>query len=150
MAERYGKNPHVAAWQIDNEYGCHDTVISYSDAAAHAFRGWLAKRYGTPAALNAAWGNTFWSMDYDSFDDIDPPNLTVTEPNPAHALAFRRFSSDQVIRWNAAQADAIRAAHPSVLAVTGAHQYEAVVEAVHEHAPPSQGPYIDLLSLIHI
>ncbi|HCT32724.1 MAG TPA: beta-galactosidase, partial [Sulfitobacter sp.] len=30
MAKRYGANPHVAAWQIDNEYGCHDTVISYS------------------------------------------------------------------------------------------------------------------------
>ena len=43
------------------------------------------------------------------------------------------------------EADAIRAAHPSVLAVTGAHQYEQVVEAVHTHAPPSQGPYIDLI-----
>ncbi|NJO13816.1 MAG: 30S ribosomal protein S12 methylthiotransferase RimO [Rhizobiales bacterium] len=43
------------------------------------------------------------------------------------------------------EADAIRAAHPSVLAVTGAHQYEQVVEAVHIHAPPSQGPFIDLI-----
>ena len=43
------------------------------------------------------------------------------------------------------EAEAIRAAHPQVLAVTGAHQYEQVVEAVHEHAPPSQGPYIDLI-----
>ncbi|MEC8178056.1 MAG: 30S ribosomal protein S12 methylthiotransferase RimO, partial [Pseudomonadota bacterium] len=43
------------------------------------------------------------------------------------------------------KADAIRAAHPQVLAVTGAHQYEQVVEAVHEHAPPSQGPYVDLI-----
>jgi ribosomal protein S12 methylthiotransferase len=43
------------------------------------------------------------------------------------------------------EADAIRAAHPQVLAVTGAHQYEQVVEAVHTHAPPSQGPYIDLV-----
>lgn len=42
-------------------------------------------------------------------------------------------------------AEAIRAAHPSVLAVTGAHQYEDVVEAVHEAAPPSQGPYVDLI-----
>jgi ribosomal protein S12 methylthiotransferase len=32
-----------------------------------------------------------------------------------------------------------------VLAVTGAHQYEAVVEAVHEAAPPTQGPFIDLI-----
>jgi ribosomal protein S12 methylthiotransferase len=43
------------------------------------------------------------------------------------------------------EADAIRAAHPAVLAVTGAHQYEQVVEAVHTHAPPSQGPFIDLI-----
>ena len=43
------------------------------------------------------------------------------------------------------EAEAIRAAHPQVLAVTGAHQYEQVVEAVHEHAPPSQGPFVDLI-----
>jgi len=43
------------------------------------------------------------------------------------------------------EADAIRAAHPQVLAITGAHQYEQVVAAVHIHAPPSQGPFIDLI-----
>ncbi|MFM2371037.1 MAG: hypothetical protein RIS85_759 [Pseudomonadota bacterium] len=43
------------------------------------------------------------------------------------------------------EAEAIRAKFPQVLAVTGAHQYEAVVEAVHEAAPPSMGPYIDLI-----
>ena len=107
MAERYGDR--IAAWQIDNEYGCHDTTVSYSPAARDAFRIWLKNRYGTVRNLNDAWGNIFWSMHYDSFDQIGLPNLTVTEPNPAHALAFRRFSSDQVIHWNAAQADAIRA-----------------------------------------
>ncbi|HMP54974.1 MAG TPA: 30S ribosomal protein S12 methylthiotransferase RimO [Novosphingobium sp.] len=43
------------------------------------------------------------------------------------------------------EADVIRAKFPQVLAVTGAHQYEAVVEAVHEAAPPSQGPFVDLV-----
>src|SRR5690606_29255508 len=43
------------------------------------------------------------------------------------------------------EAAAIRQRFPEVLAVTGAHQYEAVVEAVHEAAPPSQGPYVDLI-----
>ena len=43
------------------------------------------------------------------------------------------------------EAEAIRAKFPAVLAVTGAHQYEAVVEAVHEAAPPGQGPYVDLI-----
>ena len=43
------------------------------------------------------------------------------------------------------EADAIRARFPAVLAVTGAQQYEAVVEAVHEAAPPTQGPFVDLI-----
>ena len=34
---------------------------------------------------------------------------------------------------------------PQVLAVTGAHQYEAVVEAVHEAAPAALGPFFDLV-----
>lgn len=43
------------------------------------------------------------------------------------------------------EAEVIRARFPDVLAVTGAHQYEAVVEAVHDAAPPSQGPFFDLI-----
>ena len=43
------------------------------------------------------------------------------------------------------EADVIRARFPQVLAVTGAHQYEQVVEAVHEAAPPAQGPFVDLI-----
>lgn len=40
---------------------------------------------------------------------------------------------------------AIRGAHPKVLAVTGPHQYEAVVSAVHEAVPPLHDPFVDLL-----
>ena len=82
--------------------------FSYSPPALNAFRRWLADRYGSVQALNEAWGNVFWSMEYSSFDQIDLPNLTVTEPNPAHVLAFRRFSSDQVVAFNKAQVDVLR------------------------------------------
>ncbi len=108
MGERYGDNPHIAAWQIDNEYDCHDTTLSYSNAARHGFRDWLAQKYQSTDALNRAWGNVFWSMEYDSFDQIDLPNLTVTEPNHPHQLAFRRYSSDQVVAFNKVQADELR------------------------------------------
>ena len=43
------------------------------------------------------------------------------------------------------EAATIRARFPQVLAVTGAHQYEQVVDAVHEAAPPTQGPFVDLI-----
>ncbi len=108
MGERYGKNPHIAAWQIDNEYDCHDTTLSYSNAARKGFQDWLAQKYQSTDALNRAWGNVFWSMEYDDFDQIDLPNLTVTEPNHPHQLAFRRYSSDQVVAFNKVQADELR------------------------------------------
>ncbi|WP_438726604.1 beta-galactosidase [Parasphingorhabdus sp. DH2-15] len=112
MAERYGEHPAIAAWQTDNEYGCHDTVLSISDAAAEGFRQWLADRYTTIAALNTAWGNVFWSMEYRDFAEIDPPFLTVTEAHPAHVLDYRRFASDEVAAFNALQVDIIRSASP--------------------------------------
>jgi ribosomal protein S12 methylthiotransferase len=43
------------------------------------------------------------------------------------------------------EAEAIRTRFPSVLAITGAHEYEQVVEAVHAAAPASIGPYVDLI-----
>jgi ribosomal protein S12 methylthiotransferase len=39
----------------------------------------------------------------------------------------------------------IRGTHPSVLAVTGPHQYEAVLDAVHQAVPPAPDPFVDLL-----
>ncbi len=41
--------------------------------------------------------------------------------------------------------DRILDAHPGVLAVTGPHQYEAVVSAVHDAAPPVANPFVDLV-----
>ncbi|MBL8791942.1 MAG: 30S ribosomal protein S12 methylthiotransferase RimO [Rhizobiales bacterium] len=41
--------------------------------------------------------------------------------------------------------EAIRKAHPSVLAITGPHQYEEVVKAVHEALPPVHDPKMDLV-----
>ena len=44
-----------------------------------------------------------------------------------------------------ADSDYITGAHPKVLAVTGPHQYEEVLDAVHKAVPPSPNPFIDLL-----
>lgn len=44
-----------------------------------------------------------------------------------------------------AEAEVIRAEHPGVLAVTGPHQYEAVMGAVRTHLPPAHDPKIDLV-----
>jgi len=112
LAQEFGEHPAVVAWQTDNEYGCHDTVESFSSAARDAFRAWCERKYGTIAALNEAWGNVFWSMELARFSEIDLPNLTVTTPNPAHLLDFKRFSSEQVAAFNKRQTVIIRRHSP--------------------------------------
>jgi len=44
-----------------------------------------------------------------------------------------------------AEPEYITGAHPKVLAVTGPHQYEQVLDAVHTAVPPSPDPFVDLL-----
>lgn len=113
LAERFGKHPGVVGWQTDNEYGCHNTVRSYSKSAVLGFRHWLADRYGTVAALNEAWGNVFWSMEYRDFSEVDLPSGAVTETNPSHRADFDRYSSDQVRAFNKVQTDVIRTLAPT-------------------------------------
>lgn len=108
MAKRYGQHPAIVAWQTDNEYGCHDTILSYAEADLSAFRIWLANKYSTIESLNKAWGNIFWSMDYRNFNEIELPNLTVTEANPSHRLDFQRCCSDQVVAFNQLQTELLR------------------------------------------
>lgn len=114
LAEALSDHPALGGWQTDNEYGCHGTTYSYSPAARDGFQGWLERRYGTIDALNAAWGNVFWSMEYNRFEQIDLPNLLVCEATPTHELDFRRYSSDQVAAFNKVQYDILKAARPDL------------------------------------
>ena len=92
LSERYGRHPALVGWQTDNEYGCHDTVLSWGPEDLKAFRDWLRHRYQSPERLNEAWELSFWSMELQDFDAVSLPNLTVTKPNPAARLDFWRFS----------------------------------------------------------
>ena len=112
LVARYGENPHVAGWQTDNEYGCHESTLSYGAEDRQAFGAWLSNRYETPAALNLAWGTAFWSQTYDAFTDVEVPNKLTAGWNPAHWLDWRRFFSDMTRDFNREQADIIRAGSP--------------------------------------
>jgi len=113
LARRYGKNDAVVGWQTDNEICAHETAVSASDVALRAFRKWCQQRYGDINTLNAAWGNVFWSMEYSDFDDIELPFRAVTEVNPSHSLAYKRFSSDQVVSYHDQMVKLIREHAPN-------------------------------------
>ncbi|WP_225636611.1 beta-galactosidase [Streptomyces solaniscabiei] len=117
VADRYKNHPALALWHVDNELGCH-VPHDYSDAAATAFRAWLAERYGTIGALNTAWGTSFWSQRYDTFDEILPPYAAPTTVNPTQRLDFARFSSHQHLTYYRALRDVLRQATPHVPTTT--------------------------------
>ncbi|WP_374975775.1 beta-galactosidase [Microbacterium trichothecenolyticum] len=96
LAERYVHHPAVVMWHVGNEFGCH-LWMDFSDAARDAYRGWLENRYATVEALNQAWGTSFWSQRYGSFDEIFPPRLAPYSHNPSSMLDWRRFTSDMLL-----------------------------------------------------
>lgn len=96
LAERYAHHPAVVMWHVGNEFGCH-LWMDFSDAARDAYRRWLEDRYTTVDALNDAWGTSFWSQRYGSFDEIFPPRLAPYSHNPSSMLDWRRFTSDMLL-----------------------------------------------------
>ena len=105
LAQRYGNHPGLVGWQTDNEYGCHDSILSWSQTDLKAFQEWLRRKYQSPDQLNEAWGNAFWSMELTRFDQVSLPNLAVTETNPAAKLDYWRFHSEQVSAFDRMQCE---------------------------------------------
>jgi len=112
LAKRYGNHEGVFGWQTDNELCCHDTALSGSALARDAFQDWCQQHYTSIDKLNNDWGNVFWSMEYRDFSEIELPIAAVTETSPAHRLAYRHFSSDQVINYHNPMVEMIRAHAP--------------------------------------
>lgn len=117
MATRYGDHPAVVLWHVSNELGCHNAHC-YCDVSAEAFRRWLADRYGDVASLNDAWGTAFWSQRYADWEEVLPPRLAPTFPNPTQQLDFRRFSSDELLSYYVAERDVLRRHSPEVPVTT--------------------------------
>jgi beta-galactosidase len=103
MAKRYGRNPAVWGWQLDNEPMAQQ---DYSPSAQQAFREWLKARYKTIEVLNREWGAAFWSLTYNNFAQIRIPNPNyLYGPSPHAILDFRRFTADQTgkfLNWQTA------------------------------------------------
>jgi beta-galactosidase len=103
MALHYSGNPHVIAWQIDNEFG----DPCFCPTCRRNFQVWLKQRYETLENLNEKWGTTFWSHIYTDWKQIPVPFEHIS-PNPGLALDFKRFSSDSYVRYQQMQIEILR------------------------------------------
>jgi beta-galactosidase len=119
IARRYGRHPHVAGFQIDNEPAQEGTGRCCCPVCASRFRLWLERKYGSIGEFNRRSGAVFWSQEYDSFESVNPP-VNQIEPgaqiqilayyeNPTLRLDFERFASDSQIEYQNIQVDILRA-----------------------------------------
>ncbi|MGM0124967.1 beta-galactosidase [Enterococcus sp. AZ194] len=110
LAERYGANPRVTCWHINNEYGGE----CYCDNCEKAFRVWVKNRYQTIEALNKAWNLEFWGHTIYEWDEIVLPNALgegIDYDNTAFAgisIDYRRFNSDGLLNNFKMEREAIR------------------------------------------
>jgi beta-galactosidase len=110
LAKKFGNDPRVWGWQIDNELSHYGRRFSYSQAATLKFRDWLKEKYGTIDKLNQDWGGAFWSTMYQNFGQIDIPNeeTLVADPSPHAVLDFRRWFAHEAADYLSMQATVLR------------------------------------------
>lgn len=94
MLERYGGRDDIAGWQIDNEFGCHETTLSYDTSTLQRFRSWLGDHYESIEGLNDAWSTVFRSREYPGSTRSDfrrPPSLNRIRRIRSRSGALRRM-----------------------------------------------------------
>ena len=102
MAQRYGHNPNVIGWQIDNEYANE----SYGPDVQKQFQDWCKARYKTLDNLNTRWTTAYWSETYSDWSQIP---IQEKYGNPGLLLSWKRFVSDTWRSYQKGQLDIIRA-----------------------------------------
>jgi len=107
LAKRFGHDPNVIGWQIDNEYSGE----SYGPADKAQFQAWLKNRYGTLDNLNTRWTTAYWSESYTDWSQLPIPvsMYGTTYGNPGLLLSWKRFVSDTWRSYQKNQLDVIRA-----------------------------------------
>ncbi len=106
LGRRYGNDPMVIGWQLDNE---PHVVHDYNPDAQDRFRQWVRRRYNNNIdALNRAWGTAFWSQVYGDFSQIEIPRTSQQFMNNHQTLDYRRFATEETVTFLDEQAATLK------------------------------------------
>lgn len=101
LAQRFGHNPYVIAWQLGNEIA----APSYDAGTQKLFQQWLQQKYGTLDALNKRWHTQYHSTVYSDWSQIPIPSTTGY---PALLINWHHFVTDTWRSFEQNEVDAIR------------------------------------------
>ena len=121
LVHRYGDNPRISCWHINNEYSGE----CYCENCEKAFRIWLKAKYGTIEAVNKAWNLEFWGHTVYDWDEIILPNALGDGMENGTDTAFaglsidyRRFMSDSLLENYKMERDVVRQHLPNAIITT--------------------------------
>lgn len=116
LVSHYKDEEQIVAWQLDNEIGHEGSDICYCENCRKAFQNFLKKKFDSDIdKLNDTYGTTFWSQEYNEFDEIPLPAETITTHNPALRLDWERFRSKSITDFMGFQARLIREIAPDAI-----------------------------------
>lgn len=96
MAKHYESNPNIMGWQIDNELGGEEFICCCENCRM-SFQHWLKNKYKTLEELNRRWGGTFFSFEFNDWNEIPVPlGHNVKYFNPTFKKDYLHFYSDSM------------------------------------------------------
>lgn len=115
LVRRFGRDPHVIGWQIDNELRSAVPECCCQECEERWHK-WLADRFSTVGALNEAWHTAVWSLHFRNFDEVPVPGVTTfttaetpfTGMIPQLELAYREFGQETAVDYLQMQCGIIR------------------------------------------
>lgn len=118
LIEHYKNEEAIVAWQIDNELGHEGSDICYCEQCHKAFQKFLENKFnGDIEILNYTYGTTFWSQEYNDFDEIPLPTETITTHNPALRLDWERFRNESIVKFAKFQSEIIKEISPNAVVI---------------------------------
>lgn len=116
LVEHYKDEENIVAWQIDNEIGHEGSDVCYCENCQSKFRSFLKNKFnGDIDKLNDVYGTTFWSQEYNDFDEIPTPMETITTHNPALRQDWERFRNKSIVNFMDFQAKLIKEIAPNAV-----------------------------------
>lgn len=103
MAKTFSGHKGIIGWQIDNEIFPYNEGC-FCENCKTAFRTYLKEKYRSIENLNKKWGMVRWSLEYDDFEDIQPPYPNEWR-HPSLRRAWWSFQCRQIKTYVEEQAE---------------------------------------------
>lgn len=110
LANRYGHRQSLILWHISNEFGgeCH------CELCQTAFRRWMQDKYKTIDNLNKLYWASFWSHQYNTWEEIHSPSPLGDTTVMSLNLDWKRFVTDQTIDFYENEIKPLREITPNI------------------------------------